>query len=225
MSWAADRQTTRLEDTAYCLLGLFGVNMPLLYGEGEKAFMRLQLEIIRKSDDESIFAWRRKGPETPWELTQAATFRSSESMRRKREGKKEAPSASRRFRLHSGLLAQEPRDFSRSGHVEWKRDMKFARRLPYDMTNQGLRFYVDAYPSEVQRLTHVRDPFVAVLNCYTNEGTKDEPVVITLMKEIAGYDQYWRRRNCTEFEGSLKGGVALKEEKVQTAFFIRQDGL
>ncbi|KAE9362962.1 HET-domain-containing protein, partial [Stipitochalara longipes BDJ] len=57
MSWAADRQTTRVEDVAYSLLGIFNVNMPLLYGEGEKAFIRLQEEIIRGSDDQSIFAW------------------------------------------------------------------------------------------------------------------------------------------------------------------------
>jgi hypothetical protein len=58
MSWASKRKTTRVEDEAYCLLGLFGVNMPLLYGEGKNAFFRLQLEILRTSDDESIFAWR-----------------------------------------------------------------------------------------------------------------------------------------------------------------------
>lgn len=57
MSWAAKRQTTRLEDEAYSLLGLFGVNMPLLYGEGAMAFVRLQEEIMRRSDDDSIFAW------------------------------------------------------------------------------------------------------------------------------------------------------------------------
>ncbi|KAH8800724.1 heterokaryon incompatibility protein-domain-containing protein [Xylogone sp. PMI_703] len=57
MSWAANRQTTRVEDRAYSLLGLFGVNMPLLYGEGNKAFLRLQEEIIRYSNDDSIFAW------------------------------------------------------------------------------------------------------------------------------------------------------------------------
>jgi hypothetical protein len=57
MSWAAKRETTRLEDQAYCLLGIFGVNMPLLYGEGRSAFLRLQLEIMRISNDESLFAW------------------------------------------------------------------------------------------------------------------------------------------------------------------------
>lgn len=57
MSWASSRTTTRKEDMAYCLLGLFDVNMPLLYGEGEKAFQRLQHEIIATSDDDSVFAW------------------------------------------------------------------------------------------------------------------------------------------------------------------------
>ncbi|KAL4063530.1 hypothetical protein V8B97DRAFT_1876750 [Scleroderma yunnanense] len=57
MSWAAKRVTTRVEDRAYSLLGLLDVNMPMLYGEGKKAFHRLQLEIIRMSNDQSIFAW------------------------------------------------------------------------------------------------------------------------------------------------------------------------
>ena len=57
MSWASDRTTTRIEDIAYSLMGLFEVNMPLLYGEGSKAFTRLQHEIVKISDDESIFAW------------------------------------------------------------------------------------------------------------------------------------------------------------------------
>jgi len=57
MYWASSRTTTRKEDEAYCLMGLFGVNMPLLYGEGEKAFARLQQEITKITDDQSIFAW------------------------------------------------------------------------------------------------------------------------------------------------------------------------
>ncbi|KAL8647051.1 MAG: hypothetical protein Q9226_006597 [Calogaya cf. arnoldii] len=57
MNWVSKRQTTRIEDLAYCMLGIFDVNMPLLYGEGRKAFRRLQLEIIKQSSDESIFAW------------------------------------------------------------------------------------------------------------------------------------------------------------------------
>ena len=57
MSWASERKTTRAEDTSYCLLGIFGVHMPMLYGEGENAFRRLQEEIIKVSNDQSLFAW------------------------------------------------------------------------------------------------------------------------------------------------------------------------
>ncbi|KAF8859165.1 HET-domain-containing protein, partial [Acephala macrosclerotiorum] len=59
MSWASTRQTTREEDSAYCLLGLFGVHMPMIYGEGDKAFLRLQLEILKVSHDHTLFAWTR----------------------------------------------------------------------------------------------------------------------------------------------------------------------
>ncbi|KAI1737549.1 heterokaryon incompatibility protein-domain-containing protein [Xylaria scruposa] len=58
MAWAARRETTRTEDIAYCLLGIFGVNLPLLYGEGERAFIRLQEEIVKNNNDLSLFAWR-----------------------------------------------------------------------------------------------------------------------------------------------------------------------
>ncbi|KAI6145876.1 heterokaryon incompatibility protein-domain-containing protein [Pisolithus tinctorius] len=64
MSWAAGRETTRVEGRAYSLMGLFGVNMPMLYGKGKKAFERLQLEIIRVRSDQSIFAWYPQKPRT-----------------------------------------------------------------------------------------------------------------------------------------------------------------
>jgi hypothetical protein len=58
MSWAAKRVTTRKEDIAYCLLGIFNVNMPLIYGEGERAFIRLQEEIMKEKNDLSLLAWQ-----------------------------------------------------------------------------------------------------------------------------------------------------------------------
>ncbi|TFK85735.1 hypothetical protein K466DRAFT_600914 [Polyporus arcularius HHB13444] len=65
MSWAAHRATTRPEDEAYCLMGIFDINMPTLYGEGRNAFRRLQEEIMRKSIDTSLFAWSVR----PWDRT------------------------------------------------------------------------------------------------------------------------------------------------------------
>lgn len=59
MFWASSRVTTRPEDMAYSLMGLFDVNIPNAYGEGaERAFRRLQEGILNVSpDDETIFAW------------------------------------------------------------------------------------------------------------------------------------------------------------------------
>ncbi|KAH8912084.1 HET-domain-containing protein [Coniochaeta sp. PMI_546] len=60
MSWASSRTTTRVEDLAYCLLGLFDINMPMLYGEGQKAFLRLQEEIVKRTNDLSLLAWKQQ---------------------------------------------------------------------------------------------------------------------------------------------------------------------
>ncbi|KAM0625826.1 hypothetical protein ACHAPW_008575 [Verticillium nonalfalfae] len=57
MSWMAGRETTREEDMAYSMAGIFNVNMDAQYGEGRKAFMRLQHALIAKND-ESLFAWK-----------------------------------------------------------------------------------------------------------------------------------------------------------------------
>ncbi|TVY29236.1 Vegetative incompatibility protein HET-E-1 [Lachnellula hyalina] len=57
MSWAAHRETKRIEDLAYSLLGIFDVHMPLMYGEGSGSFRRLQEAIIQRNNDMTIFAW------------------------------------------------------------------------------------------------------------------------------------------------------------------------
>ncbi|TBU43665.1 HET-domain-containing protein [Dichomitus squalens] len=56
-SWATGRRTERVEDQAYALMGIFDINMPTLYGEGERAFRRLQEEIMRRTPDQSLLAW------------------------------------------------------------------------------------------------------------------------------------------------------------------------
>lgn len=95
MSWAAKRQTTREEDIAYSILGIFGVNMPMVYGQGSRAFQRLQEEIIKESNDLTILAWKAKS---------AAT--------RGREG-------------YAGILATHPSEFENSGSYELPSPIKF----------------------------------------------------------------------------------------------------
>ncbi|KAG8808159.1 hypothetical protein FRC17_004079, partial [Serendipita sp. 399] len=58
MTWASTRTTTRTEDMAYCLIGIFDINLSIAYGEKEKAFYRLQVEILQNSDDKTLFDWQ-----------------------------------------------------------------------------------------------------------------------------------------------------------------------
>ncbi|KAE8154094.1 hypothetical protein BDV25DRAFT_136240 [Aspergillus avenaceus] len=77
MYWASGRKTARVEDEAYCLMGLFGVSMPMVYGEGKRAFERLQLEILKISDDQSLFAWGSADPKNAGVLASSpAEFRN-----------------------------------------------------------------------------------------------------------------------------------------------------
>ncbi|MCJ1278410.1 hypothetical protein MMC21_006226 [Puttea exsequens] len=161
MSWASSRETTKLEDNAYCLLGLFGVNMPLLYGEGEKAFRRLQYEIIRYTCDESIFAWRNKG------LSKSGMFAQSP----------------RDFVESGDIIPVKLLDIEfpdkRFSHV-----VSMKRQTPYTMTNFGLSFEVpfryicevtgqaDGQKAEVQSC-------VAALAC-ARSSSQEKPLAVEL---------------------------------------------
>jgi hypothetical protein len=145
MSWASRRETTRLEDMAYCLMGLFGVNMPPLYGEGENAFRRLQLEILNRMDDESLFAWKEeRGGVWPWIVERSGM---------------------------GGLLARSPTAFRYSGDVQKLTRAK--ERPSFSMTNKGVRIELRLIPlkdvnfpkGSAPHPKDVTDAFLAPLNC------------------------------------------------------------
>ncbi|KAG8797595.1 hypothetical protein FRC20_008793 [Serendipita sp. 405] len=62
MKWASKRETTRVEDMAYSLMGIFDVSIPVVYGDREQAFYRLQVEIMQRCGDWSLFAWEGNEP-------------------------------------------------------------------------------------------------------------------------------------------------------------------
>ncbi|KAI0333923.1 HET-domain-containing protein [Cubamyces sp. BRFM 1775] len=111
MSWASRRSTTRIEDEAYCLMGLFGVHMPTVYGEGQRAFARLQEEILRQLPDQSLFAWallRGISHDAPVEPSSRLPL-SAEAYR--------SQIAHPRYHHLQDLLAQSPKDFVESGDI------------------------------------------------------------------------------------------------------------
>ncbi|KAK3368290.1 hypothetical protein B0H63DRAFT_528661 [Podospora didyma] len=112
MAWAARRETTRLEDEAYCLLGIFDVNMPMIYGEGSKAFRRFQEEILRTTTDLSIFAWQQALDNT-----------------------------SSGYRVSRGILAESLSEFLQCSSIELNDD-QFHFHEEISLTNRGVKLKV-----------------------------------------------------------------------------------
>lgn len=141
MSWAWNRKSTRPEDIAYSLFGIFDVNMPLLYGEGQKkAFWRLQEAIMKESVDQSLFTWE---PEIPNRATpiDAEEERTIELV---------------------GPLAHHPRLFRNAGNIHWHR---VRGRPASSMTGTtGLRLTVP-----IMQVPNSED-VIALLDCYQIPG-------------------------------------------------------
>ncbi|KAI0546331.1 heterokaryon incompatibility protein-domain-containing protein [Xylaria curta] len=99
MSWLYRRETKYPEDMAYCTLGIFNVNMPLVYGEGgSRAFRRLQETILESPFmEESLFAWRMPDIHAGQECDVVTTGWQPG---------------------HWGLLAGSPQWFSESGDIQ-----------------------------------------------------------------------------------------------------------
>lgn len=113
MSWAAHREATRDEDLAYSLLGIFNINMTMQYGEGEKAFLRLQKEITQTTNDMSIFAWgfSNQSMDNIWSdqcASQQQTPLNTDNV---------TPLAAGNDVVSYGLYAAHPREFSNSQDV------------------------------------------------------------------------------------------------------------
>ncbi len=141
MSWASARKTTRIEDIAYSLIGVFNVNMPLLYGEGGKAFIRLQEEIMRSTYDHSLFAWNPYYSDFSWGINHSMG---------------EGPV------VGTGLLARHPAAFRESANVI----PRSTKTEPYAMTNRGLRLNLRLLRTDSEnRVTPHSQTHLAVLQC------------------------------------------------------------
>ena len=142
MSWASKRKTTRKEDMAYCLLGIFDVNMPLLYGEGMKAFCRLQEEIMKQTYDHTLLAWGL----LPWD-----------------EGYSSCDTKP------CGVLATSVADFANCGSLKLcpqSANYKFSE--DFQMTTEGLRVQLPLRAPRNAKERRARE-YTAILDCFTRQ--------------------------------------------------------
>ena len=181
MSWMAGRTTTVVEDIAYSMIGLLNVNLTLQYGEGVKAFIRLQRTLMENSTDESIFAWtiptqgllcyRGLGQTPQW-----------------------APKS-------WGLLAPSPDCFGKYGDLVILED-KVVPRL-YTWTQQGMQFQMPLKSgTEATNFFGLpRSEVTFTLNCWRYDASgKPLTIQLQLVKNGAAYN----RVQCNDL-GQKKG--------------------
>ncbi|KAK5653965.1 hypothetical protein OQA88_7641 [Cercophora sp. LCS_1] len=150
MAWASGRSTSLPEDMAYSLMGLFGVKMVPMYGEGgEEAFGRLQEEIIKKCDDQTIFAWGILGEEERPILhhTEQEEFGGEEV-----EGT-------------MPVLARSPRDFKGMEKVVPAPTGQGLDAVDYGMTNKGVRIKLHMIKIGKGREVESQGYYLAALDC------------------------------------------------------------
>lgn len=140
MSWAALRETTRIEDIAYSLLGIFDVNMPLLYGEEGKAFRRLQEETIKSISDFSIFAWKLPSDQQQEDLAQR--------------------------RKVCGVLAENINAFALCGSIITDPDYELTE---FAITNLGVKTRVQVLTMTIKSERNLRYGYVLPLRCSSAE--------------------------------------------------------
>lgn len=156
MSWASQRTTTRTEDIAYCLLGIFDISMPLLYGEGEKAFVRLQEQIMENSDVQSLFAWEPMGLDTCEQLDLHSHLRNVGSSLEEGRGWKWRGTHLDNFQETLGVFARHPGEFLNSRQIVSSFGPDDAH---YTLTNKGVKIEVPLIVIDPD------DQVLVVLNC------------------------------------------------------------
>jgi hypothetical protein len=179
LSWAANRPTSRVEDMAYCLLGILDVSMPLMYGEGKNAFVRLQEELLRSGDDESIFAW-------------SAFSKRSDAFKMLPFGHfRERHKTIQGMGIYPYLFADTPVRFASCANV---RISVNDDREPSIMTNRGLRMDVFLIP-----LLDQEQEFVAPLNFVIKYPETGETRPLALHRILVDSERnIYNRKGCLD---------------------------
>ena len=180
MSWMANRVTTKVEDTAYALLGLFEVRIQTDYGEGSAAFTRLQETLIERQEDqdESIFAWT--DPTKQLLIRKPASETNNEKLK------------------FYGLLAPWPSCFANMSSTVANSEGNRMSRIPYNIHNKGVVFHLPAFSPNHENGLHwnnlrakKRTKYDLSLNCWIVGKEDKGSITIHLVRD--NQKSKWRR--------------------------------
>ncbi|RYP43803.1 hypothetical protein DL768_009664 [Monosporascus sp. mg162] len=202
MSWMAGRETTREEDMAYSMLGLFNVNMTPQYGEGMGAYMRLQ-ELLISKNDESLFAWRMP----PEGFGAAHRIQSNNAVELGPD--------------EWGLLAPSPRCYMQCGKMTIQGKGVLRHRGGFTKTPQGISgpiskkdhyktaiftglTVVGAIPFHIWSAVRNRTTFKFTLNCWEPNESGSLRAVQVYLRPVQIDPRIYARTQCHEL-GLVRG--------------------
>ena len=178
---------------AYCLLGIFDINMALLYGEGKKAFLRLQEEIMKVSEDQSLFAWTRshfsRRIDLNPRLEDEKAIASDTWCQQKLNQGDGMPFEHTEISSLTGLLATSPADFAYGGRAyPLKNWPGYDSNIPM-VRGEIVRIHFQLLTPKVQKLNwqehldaRLRDLSFAILGCCQRNGSTDCVLLIPLIQ-------------------------------------------
>ncbi|KAH7309765.1 hypothetical protein B0I35DRAFT_440585 [Stachybotrys elegans] len=197
MSWMAGRHTTREEDMAYSMLGLFNVTMNLQYGEGNGAFLRLQ-ELLIAKNDESLFVWKMppEGPGDAFRVQSVCPFDLGPE--------------------EWGMLAPSAKCFAGRGKVNIDGKVVLRHRGGFTKTPQGISgpihrkdhlmtslfvnfTVVGAIPYHIWMFFRDRSTLKFSLNCWEPDEKGKMRAVQILLRPVQGDPRVWIRTFCSKY--------------------------
>ncbi len=172
LSWASGRETTRVEDQAYSLLGIFDINMPTLYGEGDRAFRRLQEEIMQRVPDQSLFAWgdiylgppifKSPGPHT---VTTTSTPEMSQRVSFYPQSPTSPLAMAPRFFTDCRILSASSHDVTGQIHLEYT-SSPYGIRTQFQMLPLSILFHPDSLRRHRrEEMEEESQWYLAILGC------------------------------------------------------------
>jgi hypothetical protein len=196
MSWASGRETEKFEDLAYCLMGIFGVNMPLLYGEGVRAFTRLQEEIMKRNYDHSLFAWNHHFPIDAYGTSLSLRQRMLEGI---------------------GILAPHPSAFRDCGDI-----ISYTTKgEPYASTNRGLQIHLRIQDHVLPKKSHTH---LAILQCFYKNNPSTAIAIPIAVASVSGLPELESEFYRTADEDLVDLEYSLATESKSQKIYLLETG-
>lgn len=190
------------------------VHMPLIYGEGDKAFMRLQLEILKKVDDDSLYAWTAPLDRSGLLATSPSAFANSGEIVQ--------------LNFPTDTVPWLPAVMTSIGLELRSRYERVDRHTANIDQRHGVHTINAALPTQTEgQVTMVMHcgPRASSHRPFTRYVTNSNVRVQALLLVLQRFGATWQRVNCQELNFVAYGTYQGSKSSAYCSYFVAQQGL